>query len=169
MTGKRYKLVTLFVLMLWLMFIFYMSHQPAEESSAISDTVSYRAVAALDQICGWNLKQEQIEARAKKIHYPVRKAAHMTEYAILAILLLLHLSAYRISGKRRYALSAVLAVLYAATDEYHQTFVEGRYGSPADVAIDCAGVFIGLSFVLSASRIAGRHRREHKNRLRSGK
>ena len=66
----------------------------------------------------------------------LRKCAHATEYAILALLLL------RATGSL--ALSWPLAVLYAASDELHQSFVHGRHGSPVDVAIDATGAALGL-------------------------
>ncbi len=69
--------------------------------------------------------------------YVLRKCAHMTEYGILAILLA------RATGSWAWAFG--LAVAYAATDEFHQTFVRGRHGSPVDVGIDAAGALIGLA------------------------
>ena len=66
----------------------------------------------------------------------VRKLAHVTEYAILAALLCRAL--------RRAVPAIVLASLYAVTDELHQTFVEGRLGTPRDVAIDLAGILVGV-------------------------
>ena len=69
--------------------------------------------------------------------YVLRKCAHATEYAILALLLL------RATGSFAWAWS--LAVVYAASDEIHQTFVPGRHGSPVDVAIDAAGAALGLA------------------------
>ena len=66
----------------------------------------------------------------------LRKCAHMTEYAILAVLVL------RASGSAAWALG--ITVAYAASDEVHQTFVRGRHGSPIDVAIDAAGALLGL-------------------------
>jgi VanZ family protein len=66
----------------------------------------------------------------------LRKAAHVTEYAILGVLLL------RALGGELPALAA--GVAYAITDEIHQLFVRGRHGSPVDVAIDAAGVLLGL-------------------------
>ena len=38
--------------------------------------------------------------------------------------------------------AAVIALLYAVSDEYHQSFVEGRDGRPLDVLIDLAGILI---------------------------
>src|SRR6476469_10351700 len=71
----------------------------------------------------------------------LRKGAHMTEYAILAVLLV------RATGS--YAWAFALAVAYAASDEFHQTFVRGRHGSPVDVAIDAVGALIGLAVLRS--------------------
>ena len=68
--------------------------------------------------------------------FVLRKLAHMTEYAVLALLLL------RATGS--YAWAFGLAVGYACTDEFHQTFVRGRHGSPVDVGIDAVGALIGL-------------------------
>ena len=69
--------------------------------------------------------------------YVLRKLAHMTEYAILALLVL------RATGS--YGLALSLAVAYAVSDEIHQTFVRGRHGSPVDVAIDSVGIVIALA------------------------
>ena len=66
----------------------------------------------------------------------LRKGAHVTEYAILMILLL----RTRIPAW----LAFVIGVLYASSDEWHQTFVEGREGRPRDVLIDSIGLLIGL-------------------------
>ena len=38
----------------------------------------------------------------------------------------------------------VSAALYTVTDEVHQTFVDGRFGTPRDVAIDLVGVLAGV-------------------------
>jgi VanZ family protein len=66
----------------------------------------------------------------------LRKAAHVTEYAILGALLL------RALGRADAAFA--LGVLYAATDELHQHFVPGRAGKPLDIAIDACGVAAGV-------------------------
>jgi VanZ family protein len=66
----------------------------------------------------------------------LRKAAHLTEYAILGALLARALG--------RPAVASALAVAYAATDELHQHFVPGRAGTVADVAVDAVGVVVGV-------------------------
>ena len=66
----------------------------------------------------------------------LRKGAHITEYAILGMLLL--------RAFEREALALAAGIAYAATDEFHQHFVHGRHAAPVDVAIDAIGVCIGM-------------------------
>jgi VanZ family protein len=73
----------------------------------------------------------------------LRKAAHMTEYAILALLLLRALG--------RDVPAFLLGLAYAASDELHQHFVRSRHGSPVDVVIDALGLTLGL-LVFHATR-----------------
>lgn len=68
--------------------------------------------------------------------YVLRKGAHITEYAVLAYLLA------RAFGRE--APAFVAGVLYAVSDEVHQSFVRGRHASPIDVAIDSVGLLVGL-------------------------
>jgi len=77
----------------------------------------------------------------------LRKGAHMSEYAILAVLL------WRALGSEWPALG--LAIAYAVSDEIHQLFVRGRQGSPLDVAIDTVGILLGLT-LLRLVRYRGR-------------
>jgi VanZ family protein len=76
----------------------------------------------------------------------LRKGAHVTEYAILGLLLL------RAVGRELPAF--LVGVGYAITDELHQHFVSGRHSSPIDVAIDSAGVLIGILVFVRARRWA---------------
>jgi len=70
-----------------------------------------------------------------------RKLGHVTGYALLTALW-----AWALSGVvRRPLLSAVaISLAYACTDEFHQTFVRGREGTPRDVAIDAIGMAIAV-------------------------
>ena len=71
----------------------------------------------------------------------VKKGSHMIGYATLA-----WAYAYALDGvgRRRLWWTFGLAVLYALTDEYHQTFVPGRNGSLWDVGIDALGAGLAL-------------------------
>ena len=66
----------------------------------------------------------------------LRKIAHVTIFALL------WLTVARATDWRRPILAAVVAVLYAASDELHQSFVEGRHGTPVDVLIDSVGIAV---------------------------
>jgi VanZ family protein len=81
------------------------------------------------------------------IHLIVRKFAHLSEYAILA-LLLLRAAICMSTRKRSISILCVIVwvacVLLAATDEFHQTFVRSRGASFRDIMIDSAGAIFGL-------------------------
>jgi VanZ family protein len=83
-----------------------------------------------------------------------RKLIHFAEYALLTFLWWRPLA--RLTTPRRAALIAfAIASAYAATDEYHQTFVEGRHGSPVDWAIDSAGAAVA-ALRLRSAQVRGR-------------
>ncbi|SDS37876.1 VanZ family protein [Opitutus sp. GAS368] len=76
------------------------------------------------------------------LHFLIRKAGHLTEYAILALLLRQAIGG---RGARPFVLALVIAAAYAATDEFHQSFVPGRTASAWDVLIDTAGALAALA------------------------
>ena len=69
----------------------------------------------------------------------LRKLAHMTEYGLLALLW------WRALRTRSPLPATLIALAYAITDEYHQSFVAGRHGSPVDVLIDAAGIALAIA------------------------
>ena len=115
--------------------IFWLSHQDRDETLLRS--------GLLARICGWFGFDCAWIMQGEKAFY-IRKAAHMTEYGLLAFLILRWLR-LDLPFRRAAGFAFMIAVLYACTDEYHQTFVEGRGGSPWDVLIDSAGMVIGLT------------------------
>jgi VanZ family protein len=75
----------------------------------------------------------------------LRKLAHFTEYAVLTVL---WWRALRGLGSRFPLLTAMAISLgYAATDEFHQTFVDGRTGTPVDVLIDSLGIVVAAAVI----------------------
>ena len=75
----------------------------------------------------------------------LRKLAHMGEFGLLWFLW------WRALGYGHPGPAIAIALGYAVTDEVHQTFVEGRHGSPVDWAIDALGV--GIAGALTVWRI----------------
>jgi VanZ family protein len=76
----------------------------------------------------------------------LRKGAHMTEYGLLWFLW------WRALGYGHPGPAVAIALAYAVSDEFHQTFVMGRHGSPVDVAIDATGIALAGAVVALARR-----------------
>jgi hypothetical protein len=77
----------------------------------------------------------------------LRKIAHVTIFGVLWLALA------RATDWRRPVAATIVALLYASSDELHQTFVDGRHGTPVDVAIDAIGIGIAaLAWTLAARR-----------------
>ena len=89
--------------------------------------------------------QESLDSGLGWLDHVGRKVVHFGEYALLCALWWRALRAV-VPGQAAFASAFVIASAYAATDEFHQTFVTGRHGSPWDWAIDAAGV--GLAGLL---------------------
>ena len=92
--------------------------------------------------------------QADAIDFIVRKAGHMAAFGILAVLLWRAIWYSRQRGAL--ALSLALTILYAASDEFHQSFTAGRHPSPVDVAIDSAGAAIALLALTAWLRLRSR-------------
>ena len=90
---------------------------------------------------------EEIAYKADGIHYYVRKAAHMTEYFLLAIAISFPLYVYGVRGIWLMLLAGIVCVGFAGLDEYHQSFVDARTPAIKDVGIDSIGAFIGILLV----------------------
>ncbi|MHB0875297.1 MAG: VanZ family protein [Anaerolineae bacterium] len=91
----------------------------------------------------------------------VNGAAHFAEFGVLALLLWLPLS--RVSnggGRRAYVLAGLVACLYAASDELHQSFVPGRDADPIDWLVDCFAVVVSL---LSVAQVRAWFRRGRRH------
>ncbi len=90
------------------------------------------------------------------LDFVVRKAGHMCVFGVLALLLWRALGSTGIS--RPIAWGWVLTVAYAGSDEFHQSFTQGRHPSPVDVGIDAAGGLIALAALVLWLRVWRRRR-----------
>lgn len=123
--------------------IFAFSAQKAEQS----DNTSTGVIEVLVKLFypGFEtLSEEKQQAVVDSLQFVVRKAAHMTEFASLGVLLCAF--AFTFGEKFRIFLFAFLfGIFYAGTDEIHQLFVEGRSCQITDVLVDGCGVIIGMT------------------------
>ncbi len=143
MREKQNKKVILWILIaVWMTVIFLFSSQNGEESGKLSQ-------GFLRNFMMWFLPENTPVGILSTLEYLVRKAAHMAEYGILAILVLLQIYCY---GWFRHHWKKILAAvififIYALTDEFHQLFIGGRTGQLKDVLIDTCGGLIGAMIV----------------------
>lgn len=127
---------------------------------ASADSQSTRRTSRiLGPIVRW-LVPAATDETVSRVQFVVRKTAHVTEYAILALLLW---RACRGPGRgearpwrwRDAVLAFAGAALFAAGDEFHQAFVPNRQAHPGDVLLDSFGAALGLL----ALRAWGRRRK----------
>ena len=132
---------------IWMGVIFTMSAMPGDVSGQQSGAVVELLLALLAHLPG-GLDQA---IGPQMLALLVRKGAHMAEYAVLCLLLG---RALRLSGVRRPLVTAIaLSAAFAATDELHQGFVDGRSPMITDVAIDTAGAALGALACCAARRV----------------
>jgi len=137
---KFEKLVTYWLpAVLWMILIF----------SASADANSYHHssslfVPLLHWLFPW-MSSELIDI----LHHLVRKCGHLTEFAVLALLLWRAIRQPQTGDTRPWrwdeaGLALAIVFLYAASDEFHQIFVAGRTALVPDVIIDTSGGATGL-------------------------
>jgi len=86
----------------------------------------------------------------------VRKAAHMTEFGVLFALTRFALAASIPAADRLVTtLSVLICLIYAGSDEWHQSFVPGRSAQVSDVMVDMCGVVIALLLFLLRGYLRG--------------
>jgi VanZ family protein len=132
--------------LVWMGVIFDFSSKTADESSAESNAVGmFIGKTLIPGFEEWPEEKQQIFA--EDWDYVIRKAAHMTEYAILGFLLLGAWMGKRSGSYKGRAIRAfAVAAIYAASDEIHQYFVPGRACRLYDVGFDSTGALIGILF-----------------------
>lgn len=154
--NKKFIITISWVLVfLWMLIIFRLSSQVAEDSNGLSLGIT-------------DLLQKTLERFAQtdsgSLNHLVRKGAHFSAYLLLAVLSSNAVRQSGIRGLKSLAAALGICVLYAASDEIHQLFVAGRSGQPLDVLIDSLGACVGIGIFTLV-----KHCRLGKNRRRLNK
>lgn len=142
---KKLKYFIPSILLMILIFIF--SNQTGNESSNLSG-----------QIVLWI--QANLHISIPELF--IRKAAHMSEYAILTMTFIYGFYKSELKQSRIFAFSLLSTFLYACTDEIHQLFIGGRSGQLTDVFIDTSGGILAIFFVYLISYFYKRKSAIHK-------
>ena len=137
------RIVLVILTALVMIFIYRMSAMDAENSSQLSTSVGYTVgqvvVEGFDELPS-EVQGEYVES----IEHPLRKLAHFTEFTALGFLLIFDILVFcRSNGAKRFLISLIIGLLYAASDEIHQIVVSGRSCEFKDVMIDTGGVLTG--------------------------
>src|SRR5881394_769717 len=137
-TSWRGRLLRYGPLVVWALLIFVGSGNvlSAERTSILLPIIKWFFPSASPHFLGW-------------VHFLVRKAGHLTEYAILATLAAraFRNSSHQFLQLHWFKLSLLLAMIYALSDEFHQSFVPSRTASIHDSLIDSVGALIALSII----------------------
>lgn len=147
------KIIWLVLTLIWAGVIFSFSAKTADESSNESRRVGKFICSIF--VSGYDELDETAQYElAGKIEYPIRKMAHMAEYAVLGFLLM--------GFMENVIISFLAGAIYAATDEIHQYFVPGRSCQITDVLIDSFGVIIGILIFIIIVKLHRKWRGYHQ-------
>lgn len=167
---KKYLCAAFWLLIILLIYgmIFFFSGQEGEDSGSLSYQVSKQCVELLDKVSPNDWSEALKAELAGNMEHPIRKLAHFSEYALLAIAIyffLAHLqpAPWKPITKKMFLGILGLIILSAAADEIHQFFVPERNCSLLDVFIDTCGGAFGLCVCVGLGKIRER-RLERKQR-----
>ncbi len=130
------KIFKFILVILCMLTIFFFSSDTGDESSKKSGFF----VAIVQDIIGNKLDEKDTET----VTFIVRKTAHFTIYFLLGFLLINLFREYFVIDKKMFFILILLCMLYACSDEIHQSFVLNRTGKIEDVFLDTVGASLGI-------------------------
>ncbi len=148
MKKNIYKFLFIGLALCWMGIIFYFSHQTGDSSSKMSGKITDHIIQCFVPNYE-NLSTIEQNKIFTNTSYIIRKLAHYSEYAVLGALLFLAVSRFTDRQSIQLGVSSVLGILYALSDEFHQSFVGGRSPMLKDVLIDSFGLLTMLFFICS--------------------
>ena len=158
---KNIERIILLILLLGTMtIIFGFSSQDGKESGNISKKITEQIVKRIPQI--QEKEQEEKEIIINKKEKVIRKIAHFSIYTVVGILVMAFISTYQIKEKDRIIISTIIGIIYACSDEIHQSFVPGRSPMITDVMIDTMGVILGILLITTIKLIIQKYQEKLK-------
>ena len=138
--------------------IFLLSAQTGDVSTASSDSIVLPLLRLIRRVR--TLSAKEADTLYWTLQLIVRKAAHVWEYALLALLIRTLASSY--GCRHAGILGWALAVAYAVTDEMHQSMVSARSAQFTDVLVDASGAMLGVAaaWLFGRLRAAFHHSKE---------
>ena len=146
------RVVSIILVIAWMVLVFILSHQVADESSETSS----RFIATIIKLFNKNIQQEELDKILLIIEPIVRKIAHFVLYTLGGILITIMFINFKEHIAKTKTTAFLLGTVYAITDEIHQLFVPGRSGEIRDVLIDSSGVLLGVFIIYLLMCIKGK-------------
>lgn len=142
---KKLRIVAFVPMVLMMIVIWGFSSNTGDTSSQQSMGIVTRIIQFAECVTDTELTVDECVEWEERIHTPIRKVAHMTEYMIFSWTVALPFLLYK--KKRNWISIVTLAycICYAAIDEIHQLFIPDRAGRVVDVLIDSIGILIGIA------------------------
>lgn len=140
------RIILILLLLSTFFIIFGFSSQDGENSGGLSRNITNKILQLSNKYK--DMGQEEKEKIADRTERIIRKIAHFSIYTVVGLLLMGLLSTYKIKENWRMILSILLGMIYAVSDEIHQSFIPGRTPQITDVYIDTLGVVLGALLIL---------------------
>lgn len=146
MNSKILKIILSILVITMCSVIFIFSSQSGKESQGISKKISNKIIETTTATTNEKTK-------LSKVNKIIRKCAHFSLYMVLGICVMLLLNSFEIKNTKQIVITLLFGVIYALSDEFHQSFTPDRTPSILDVMIDSFGIIIGICIVLIIIKI----------------
>lgn len=152
-SSNRSFYILLTASLLWMAIIFYKSAESYQEQSlrpflsgwfqesSFPPWLPHIEFTYDHQLISWRDPQGLVE-------FFIRKAGHVVEFAVLSLLWSYTLLRKAVNLSTTLYTSSFVSLFYAASDEWHQTFVPGRTGHAIDVAVDAIGIALAALWII---------------------
>ncbi len=155
---KLVRCLSILPALFMLLLIFRFSAQDGPSSGSLSFRVCSWGLSFFDRIFSISRSSGEFLSLAESMQFWVRKAAHITEYFLLTLSIYFPLRVWFFQHKATGSFKTflrtflfptfLLSIICAVSDEFHQSFVPGRCGTPVDVLIDSIGILIGCMLLM---------------------
>ena len=136
---RRYPLMMVLAwtaVVAWMGLIFFLSHQPGEQSGELSGLIADTILRLFGK--GGN------PALLDTFNSVLRTVAHGTAFFVLALLVGMAFHQVYVVDIPNGVVTLILCLLYAASDEWHQSIVPGRSSEWSDFFVDAGGVVLAI-------------------------
>lgn len=144
------KTIFRIILVILLCLTFYEIFQFSNENSVKSSSRSRQVIKNIVDIFPYtkNLSEETKIKIVNNLQPIIRKLAHFSIYTLVGVLIMAFVSTYKLLLWKKFSISIIVGLIYAISDEYHQSFVPGRSAEIRDVLIDTTGVIFGIIIII---------------------